>query len=103
MCVPEFCSWERVTLEPAIRVLESLEASALKVLDVGLMTQLTKYVDGPLLPGPGIQVMAANAAAWRLQQVRPLGHMSCLMHLTMARFVCDVPSRSTRLVHMILF
>lgn len=65
----EEARWERVTLDPAIRALETLEGSALKVLDIGLMTQLTKYIDGPLLPGPGIQVMAANLAAWRLEQV----------------------------------
>lgn len=65
----EEARWERVTLDPAIRALETLEASALKVLDIGLMTQLTKFIDGPLLPGPGIQVMSANLAAWRLEQV----------------------------------
>ena len=65
----EEARWARVTLDPAVRALETLEGSALKVLDVGLMTQLTKYIDGPLLPGSGIQVMAANLAAWRLEQV----------------------------------
>jgi hypothetical protein len=75
--------WERVTLDPAIRALETLESAALKVLDVGLMTQLTKYIDGPLLPGPGIQVMAANLAAWRLEQVLTSSIIKGFAHCTL--------------------
>lgn len=58
-----------VSLEPAVRAVERLEAGGLKVLDMALMTQVARYVDGPLLPGPRIQVLAANIAAWKTEQV----------------------------------
>lgn len=60
-----------VTLEAALRAAERLEAAGLKVLDMGLMTQVARYIDGPLLPGPRIQVLAANIAAWKTEQVCP--------------------------------
>lgn len=58
-----------VTLESAVRAVERLEAAGLKVLDTGLMTQVARYIDGPLLPGPRIQVLAANIQAWKTEQV----------------------------------
>lgn len=66
-----------VTLEAALRAAERLEAAGLKVLDMGLMTQVARYIDGPLLPGPRIQVLAANIAAWKTEQVCPFCYM-CL-------------------------
>lgn len=72
-----------VTLESAVRAVERLEAAGLKVLDTGLMTQVARYIDGPLLPGPRIQVLAANIQAWKTEQVgarysdNPMMYVAC--------------------------
>lgn len=57
------------SLDQAARAFEGLLGAALRALDLGLLTQLAKYIDGPLLPGPGIQVLSANANAWKVEQV----------------------------------
>jgi hypothetical protein len=61
---------EEVSLVAAISAFDGLASQSLKVLDAGLMAQLVKFVDGPVLPGGGIQVMASNPTAWRVEQVR---------------------------------
>lgn len=71
---------EEVSLAAAAAPFEALTSSCLKVLDTGLFTALTRFVDGPLLPGAGIQVMVSNVAAWKMDQVchLPLCHLPLL-------------------------
>ena len=47
---------------------ERLTAAALRAIDAGLLAQVGKYIDGPMLAGGGLTVMAANLGAWRLEQ-----------------------------------
>jgi hypothetical protein len=74
--VRERCSevdTEEVSLAAAISAFDGLASQSLKALDAGLMAQLVRFVDGPVLPGGGIQVMASNPTAWRIEQVRSRG------------------------------
>lgn len=57
-----------VELVGAARAFEQLGSRALNTLFNGLMTQLARFVDGPLLPGAGITVMSANMTAWKVGQ-----------------------------------
>lgn len=67
-------SAEEVAFGGAVAAFEALSGRCLKVLDAGILSQLVKYVDGPALPGSGVQVLTANAAAWRIEQVRRLAY-----------------------------
>jgi hypothetical protein len=60
---------EEISLAAAAAPFEALTSGCLKVLDVGLLTALTRYVDSPTHAGAGIQVMVSNAAAWKIEQV----------------------------------
>jgi hypothetical protein len=55
---------------PAAAAFESLSHRCLRALDAGLLSRLARHIDGPLLPGAGVQVMTANPGAWRIEQAR---------------------------------